>query len=151
MSERFHWNMKETEMLGDRADEFDGLHPSDCDCEACAMARKEEAYQRAVEWNALFADLKRKRRLRNQGPSWKTALAGTALITALVLPSSASAREDAAQGFLNPPAGYTLYLAWEDHSSLAWSDTDGWLAFDPDSTGNGRGWHLSASDFTTAR
>lgn len=75
----------------------------------------------------------------------KFAVAGAALALACLLPGHASARESQTQAFLTPPSGYELYLAFEDHSSLAFNASTGeWIAFDPDApAGAAHGWHQS--------
>lgn len=122
------------------------VHPLKCDCAACMHARKEDAAQRVIEWNALFDDLERKRYRRNQGLSWKTALVGAAMLASLALPGHASAGE---AGYLMPPAGCTLYASWEDHSSLAYCLGGTWIGFDPD--GPRQGWQIATYMQTSGR
>lgn len=86
-------------------------------------------------------------------PNTTTKALTLALGLSALLTTGTDAREDKTQGFLTPPSGYTLYLAWEDHSSLAFNEATGeWIAFDPGTpSGQGHGWHLSKYLYTTAR
>lgn len=86
---------------------------------------------------------------------WKRigkALAGAALLALTLLPSPADAREDATQGFLTPPANCELYLAFEDHSSLAYCADGHFIAFDPGTPDTqGRGWSMTSYTYSTKR
>lgn len=146
VSEQFHWTMKETEMLGDRADEFDGLHPDDCPCDACedvrAMAPADaphdftfacphcrDEYVTACRQNTDYlpiAPQETTREYRDRLGRWtKGVLAGAALLTALALPGHASAREYPIIGTPAYDASCQIVTEWEDGGALSYCEEDG--------------------------